>query len=395
MMKARPLCPGVDWVGSIDFERRLFDSLMPLPKGTSYNAYLVRGSAQTALIDSVDPAHQSILFERLESAKVERLDFIVCQHAEQDHSGAIPALLERYPEALVLCTPRCQQMLADLLDVPRERTRAVGDGETLSLGGATLEFVHFPWVHWPETMLTYLPEQKLLFSGDLFGAHLATAELFVRDAALAVLEAKRYFAELMMPFRSIIAKNFGKVEARPSAFIAPSHGPVWDSPQVILEPYREWTSGAPHNLLGILHVSMHDSTKKMVDYLLEAALQVGVRVEPVDLAEAELGRITSLFVDAGTLVFGTPTVLGGPHPKVAYAAFLAGALKPRAKCLSVIGTYGWGGKAAEQLLAMVEASRFEVLPPVLGRGLPRAPEFAELERLARAIATRHTELGLR
>jgi flavorubredoxin len=213
-------------VGAVDWDRRLFDSLIPLPDGTSYNSYLVQGSEKTTLIETVDPTMQSVLFENLAQLGIERLDYIVTNHAEQDHSGTLPIVLGRFPEAKVVCTPKCKPMLVDLALATEERIITVEDGETLSLGDKTLEFIHAPWVHWPETMLTYLPEAKILFSCDLFGSHLATTDVYVRDEWHVYEAAKRYYAEIMMPFRTSIQKHLARLKNYAIDIIAPSHGPA-------------------------------------------------------------------------------------------------------------------------------------------------------------------------
>ena len=173
-MKPRRICDGVQWIGAVDWNRRLFDSLIPLPDGTSYNAYLVRGSDKTALLDTVDPAMKDVLMRRL--ANIDRIDYLVAHHAEQDHSGTMPAVLDKYPQAMVVCTPKAAPMLVDHLGIAPARIKTVEDGEILSLGSKTLRFVHTPWVHWPETMVTHLPEDRILFSCDFFGSHIATSD---------------------------------------------------------------------------------------------------------------------------------------------------------------------------------------------------------------------------
>jgi len=159
-MKRMQIKPGIDAVGAIDWDRRLFDSLIPLPDGTSYNSYLVRGSEKTALIDTVDPPMDMVLTENLDDLKVDRIDYVICNHAEQDHAGSIPLILDLYPEAKVICTPKCKGMLIDLLHLDEGVFMTVNDGDTLSLGNKTFEFIHAPWVHWPETMVCYLREEK-------------------------------------------------------------------------------------------------------------------------------------------------------------------------------------------------------------------------------------------
>ncbi len=391
-MNARPVAESVQWVGAVDWDRRLFDELIPLPDGTSYNAYLVRGSSKTALIDSVDPAFTEVLLARLAGSGAGKIDYVVSQHAEQDHSGSIPRILSEHPGAKVLATEKCKAMLADLLDVPGDRVQAVKDGERVDLGGVTLEFLHFPWVHWPETMLTWVPERRVLFTCDLFGSHLATSATFAGDDPAVLHGAKRYYAEILMPFRGVIEKNLGRVVGLDARVIAPSHGPAYEKPGAILDAYRDWVSGPPRNLVVVPYVSMHDSTRRMVERFVDACARRSVRVEQLSLADPDIGKLAVLLVDAATIVLGTPTVLGGPHPKVAYAAQLANLLRPKARYVSVIGSFGWGGKVVEQLAAMVANLKVEILPPALCKGLPKQADFEALEGLAEAVAERHAAL---
>jgi len=392
-MRGIPVVDGILWLGTMDWDRRLFDELIPLPEGTSYNAYLVKGSEKTALVDAADPAVMRQLFERLENEGIDHLDYIVSNHTEQDHSGAIPALLERYPRAQVLATERAKGMLVDHLGLDPSRITPVKDGEKVSLGGLTLEFIHFPWVHWPETMLTYVPERKTLMPCDLFGSHLATGELFVTDPAPVLAAAKRYYAEIMMPFAPIIAKNLEKVTRLPLEVIAPSHGPIHRDPRPILDAYQDWISGPPKNLLVVPYISMHGSTRIMVEHFVAACSERGIRAEQVNLVDADLGHLGMLLVDAASVVLGTPTVLGEAHPNVSHVAMVANLLKPKARTLSVIGSYGWGGKAVERLSALIPNLKVEVLPPVLCKGLPKKADLEALDRLADAFAERHKGLA--
>lgn len=208
-MFARKMNDRVFCLGSVDWDRRLFDTLIPLPDGTSYNAYLIKGSEKTVLLDTVDPPLADELMAQLED--VPRIDFVVSLHAEQDHSGTIPKILEKYPAAKLITTPKAKEMLIDLLKISDEKFLPVKDGEILSLGDRTLKFIYTPWVHWPETMVAWLEQDKILFSCDFFGSHIATTDLFVTDQGRVYEAAKRYFAEIMMPFRSIIKKNLEKL----------------------------------------------------------------------------------------------------------------------------------------------------------------------------------------
>lgn len=391
-MKKREIKERIHWLGAVDWDRRLFDSLIPLPDGTTYNAYLIEGSEKTALLDTVDPDKADALMAQLDGVK--RIDFIVSHHAEQDHSGSIPLVLERFPEAKVVATPKGKSMLIDLLNIREDAFITVEDGEVLSLGDKTLKFIHTPWVHWPETMVAYLQEDRILFSCDFFGSHIATTDLFVAEQGRVHEAAKRYFAEIMMPFRTVIEKNINKLKEYDIQMIAPSHGQIYDHPDWILEAYQQWTTGAPQNLVALPFVSMHGSTRRMVDHLTSALVDRGIRVELFSLPVTDIGKLAMSLVDAGTIVVGTPTVLLGPHPLAAYAAFLANALKPKAKFLSIVGSYGWGGKTVETLAGMIPNLKVEVLSPVLCKGLPKEADFQALSALAAAIADRHRELNI-
>ena len=387
------LVEGVHWVGAIDWDRRLFDSLIPLPDGTSYNSYLVKGSEKTALIDTVDPTMTDVLMRHLNELGIKQIDYVIANHAEQDHSGTIPLILGRHPEAKLVCTPRCKDMLIDLLMVPAEKFITVNDKDTIYLGNRALEFIHAPWVHWPETMLTYLREDKILFPCDLFGSHLATNEPYVTDEGQGYETAKRYFAEIMMPFRPNIQKHLERLKGYKIDIIAPSHGPMHNKPELILKAYHSWVFDEPKNIVVLPYISMHGSTQKMVEYFVEALTQRGVGVKQFDLTVTDIGKLAMALVDAATVVVGTPTVLAGPHPNVISAVFLANALRPKLRFASIIGSYGWGGKTVEQLQAMLPNLKVEILEPVLCKGYPREADFKALDKLATTIAQKHNELN--
>jgi flavorubredoxin len=390
-MNARQIKKNVHWVGAIDWDRRLFDALIPLPDGTSYNSYLVHGSQKVALIDTVDPSMTHVLMAHLENVPV--IDYVIANHAEQDHAGSIPQVLAKYPDAKVAATPKGRDLLAALLLIPEDRFITVSDGETLSLGDKTLEFIHAPWVHWPETMLTYLGEDKILFPCDLFGSHLATTDLYIADEGQVYEAAKRYFAEIMMPFRTSIEKHLEKLNGYKLDIIAPSHGPLYNKPSFIMEAYRSWVSDPPKNIVVLPYISMHGSTQKIVEHFVDALVDKGVTVKQFNLAVTDIGKLAMALVDAATMVIGTPTVLIGPHPNIAHAAFLANALRPRLRFISIIGSYGWGSKAVEQLTGMIPNLKAEVLTPVLGKGFPTEEVFKALDNLASTISKKHKEHG--
>jgi flavorubredoxin len=391
-MRPRHIKDNIYAVGALDWDRRLFDALIPLPDGTTYNSYLIKGSEKTALLDAVEPKKAAVLFDYLRD--VEKIDYLISHHVEQDHSGTIPEVLARYPAAQVLCSAKAKSMLVDHLALPEGKITVVGDGETLSLGDVTLEFVSTPWVHWPETMSTFAREARILFSCDFFGSHLAQSELFVQDEGLVYEPAKRYFAEIMMPFRANIKRNMERIKDLPIEMIAPSHGPIYPRPEFIFDAYRDWISDTPKNVALIVYATMHGSTEILVQRLFDALSERGVSVCLFNLAEADMGKLAASLVDAATVVFGTPAFLVGAHPKVAYGAFLANALRPKAKFAAVIGSYGWAAKTSEQILGMMPNVKVEVLPGVFPRGLPREPDLRAVEELAETIARKHKELGL-
>ena len=390
----RPLKPDIYAVGAIDWDARLFDRLIPLPDGTSYNSYLVRGSQKIALMDTVDPAQTQVLLDNLVGAGVDKIDYVIAHHAEQDHSGSLPDVLLIYPDAKVVTNPKCKQMLTDLLDIEDDRFITIEDGQELSLGNKTLRFIYTPWVHWPETMSTYVPEDKLLFSCDFFGAHLATSSLFVDDEATVYESAKRYYAEIMMPFRKQINANIAKLNDLDIGMIAPSHGPVHHKPEFIMDAYKDWASDAVKNEVVVAYVSMHGSTGKMVSHLVEGLIKRGITVRQFELATVDIGKLAMALVDAATIVIGSPTVLVGPHPCAAYAAFLANLLKPKTRFASIIGSYGWGSKMVEQLTGLMPNLKAEILEPVLAKGDPKEVDWPAIDRLADEILAKHKEAGI-
>jgi len=381
-------------VGVIDWDRRLFDELIPLPEGTTYNAYLIKGSQKTALIDTVDSSKENELIDNLKSMNIDKIEYVISNHAEQDHSGAIPKILEIYTGAKVVTNNKCRTMLIDMFHIPEEKFIAVNDGETVSLGDKTLQFVFAPWVHWPETMLTYLKEDKILFPCDFFGSHLATSELYVQDKCKVYESAKRYYAEIMMPFRNNIKRNLEKIKELEIDIIAPSHGPIYPEPQFIIDAYMDWVSDNVKNEVIIPYVSMHGSTQKMVEHLVSAIIDRGITVKPFNLTQTDIGELAMAMVDAATAVIGSPTVLTGAHPSVVYAAYLANALRPKLKFASLIGSYGWGGRMTEIITGMLKNLKVDIIAPVIIKGYPKKDDLQALDNLADAILEKHKKAGI-
>ncbi len=394
-MRVKKINNNVWSVGAIDWDRRMFDEIVPLPDGTSYNSYLILGSEKTALIDTVDPHLEEDLLGNLKDMKIDKIDYIISNHAEQDHSGAIPSVLKLFPEAMVVTNERCKNMLIDLLPIDEEKFIIVKNRETLSLGDKTLEFILAPWVHWPETMFTYLKEDDILFTCDFLGSHLASSELYADFDDFKIYEdAKLYYVEIMMPYRQFFKKSLDLVEEMKPSIIAPSHGPVYDKPEFIIKLHKNWVSDKVENQVLLFWVSMHGSTKEMVDYLEKALIKRKIGVKKFNLVTADASRLTMSLVDAATIVLATPAVLGGAHPAAVYAAYLTGILKPKIKFASIIGSFSWGSKLVDQLKGLMPRTGIDFIEPVLAKGAAKDDVWKDLDRLANEILEKHKNEGL-
>lgn len=384
-MAVRRIKDDIYWVGSIDWDRRLFDELIPLPDGTTYNAYLIKADKKNILIDTVDPTKAGELLKNLNEAGIENLDFIISNHAEQDHSGTIPQLLNRYLQAKVVTNRRCADMLKSLLHIDEDRFLIISDNERLEVGGKVFFFKMTPWTHWPETMITYLENDKILFPCDLFGSHYATSDLYASNEREVYLAAKRYYAEIMMPFREQIRGYISQILKLDIKLIAPSHGPVYNRVEFILNAYNDWVSDMVKREVIVPFVSMHDSTRVMIDYFVDRLLEKDITVKPFNLTKTDIGELAMDLVDAAGMVVGSPVVLGGPHPLALYAIYLTNLLRPKMRFFSVIGSYGWGGKMIDVIKTMTSNLKVHFIEPVLIKGLPRADDFKDIDRLVDEI----------
>ncbi|MFH1361205.1 MAG: FprA family A-type flavoprotein [bacterium] len=391
-MSSRKIKDNIYAVGAIDWERELFDALIPLPDGTTYNAYLIKGSEKVALLDTVDPPFECELLENLKELKVERIDYVISHHCEQDHSGTIPKILELYPMAKVVTNQKNKDMLKDHLLIADDKFIVIADRETLSLGDKTLEFILAPWVHWPETMFSYLKEDNILFTCDFLGSHLATSDLYAIEGTKNYAAAKRYYAEIMMPFRPQVKKHLEVVKQLNPAIVATSHGPIYNKPKYIIDAYTDWSGDQVKNEVIVPYVSMHGSTKIMVDYFVEKLMAKGIKVKPYNLPSTDLGDLAMELVDAATVVLGTSTVLAGPHPEAVYAAFLLNALRPKTKFVSLIGSFGWGGRTVDIIKGLLTNLKVELLEPVIIKGLPKEDDYRQLDRLVEDIVAKHQGL---
>ncbi|MFY1113248.1 MAG: FprA family A-type flavoprotein [Methanosarcinaceae archaeon] len=385
------IADNVFWVGAKDWNRRLFDALVPLPEGTSYNSYLVKGTEKTVLIDTVNPGFEKEFVEKINKVtELEKLDYLIMNHAEPDHSNAIRFIMERAPKAVLVTTKKGIGMVRNYHEIPDERVKIVGDGDLLDLGGKTLRFIEAPWLHWPETMFTYLEEDKILFSCDFFGAHTAQG-VYDEDIEDLIPMAKRYFGEIMMPFRKQGAKALEKIKDLEIRVIAPSHGPMYKNPERILGPYRKWTSGESEKKALVVYASMWGSTEKLVREMAETLLSKGIDVRLYNLAVSDIGDLARELVDSRAVVLGSPTVLGGMHPLAMQGAYLVKAFKPPIKYGVLLGSYGWGGGALKQAAEMLAPTKIEVVGTLQVKGAPKEEDLKEVQRIALELAEKMEE----
>jgi len=382
---------GVYWVGVRDWSRKLFDALIPLPKGTTYNAYLAVGESSKALIDTVKPGFEKYLEEKIRQIiDPSDLDYVVMNHAEPDHAGSIPHVMSLSSKATLVATKRGARMAQTFYKVPEERIKMVSDQETLGLGGKTLRFIEAPMLHWPETMFTYLQENRVLFPCDFFGSHVAKG-LYDEEVEDLIVHAQRYFGQIMMPFRGMAEKALGKIGNLDIALIAPSHGPVHSNTQRILEAYHRWAGGETKRKATIVFVTMWNSTEKMILPIAETLASEGIEIAMYDLASADIGEVAMDLVDSRAIVLGAPTVLGGVHPLAQYATNLVKILRPPIEFGVVLSSYGWGGGAVRQIQEILGPSKIDVIGAMEVNGPPSENDIKQIVEIGKTLATRIKE----
>jgi flavorubredoxin len=348
------IAEGVFSVGVRDRDRRMFDAFVPLPAGTSYNSYLVLGKKKHALVDTVDRGFEGELLGKMEQlSDMPGLDYVIMNHAEPDHAGAIPAVMEAAPKALLVASHRGAHMAKTFFHVPDGRILLVKEGDMLDLGGLTLSFIEAPMLHWPETMFTYLREEGVIFSCDFFGAHTSSG-ICDEDVDDIQHMAKRYFGQVMMPFRSQGKKAIERLAGMNLRVIAPGHGPVYKNPKKVLDAYRLWTSGITEEKALVAYVSMWSSTAAIAGALAEELTAEGIDVKVHNLALSDPGELAADLVDSRALAIGSPTFHGGLHPLAIQFMNTVRSLGPPARCGAFFGSYGWAGgamKAASEFFA--------------------------------------------
>jgi flavorubredoxin len=381
----------VYWVGIRDYNRRLFDALIPLPRGTTYNSYLVIGSAKKAVIDTVNPGFEKEWQEKISKVvNPADIDYLIMNHAEPDHSGSIPHMMSINSKAILVATSQGAKMARVFYKVPENRIKTVVNGDSLDLGGKTLKFIEAPMLHWPETMFTYLPENKTLFPCDFFGAHVAQG-LFDDEIEDLLEFAQKYFGEIMMPFRFNAQKGMEKIKDLEINMIAPSHGPIYRNPERILSAYRKWVNGETRQKAVIVYATMWNSTDKMVKVIEDTLTSEGIEVAKHNLSVGDIGELARDLVDSRAIILGAPTVLGGAHPLAMYATYLARVLRPPAKFAVVLTSYGWSGGAAKHIQETLGPTKMEIVGGLEINGPPTEADVNKIVEFGKILAKKIRE----
>ncbi len=379
------LMKNIDWVGFVDWPVRDFHGYQT-KRGSSYNAYLVRGTEKVALIDTVKGPFAEYLKQNIAAlCPLEKVDYLVCNHAEPDHSGSFPAMVKACPNAVVVCNAKCKDALSHHYDTSDWKWQIVKEGETISLGDRTLQFFDTVMCHWPESMVTYVPEEELLFSMDIFGQHYATYCRFDDEADLneVMQEAKTYYANIVLLYAKPVAAAAKKLLGLKLKMVAPSHGVIWRSHfDKILNAYLDWHVSKPTRKVIIFYSTMWQSTRIMAEAVAQGANESDVSVKLFDLkAMGDTELITEL-MDCAAFAAGTPTLNQSLMPRMAAALTYIRGLKPADKKAFSFGSYGWASKGAEEATEYLKAFGCEILTaPITCR---YAPDEATLEKCREA-----------
>ncbi|MEI8183540.1 MAG: FprA family A-type flavoprotein [Desulfomonile sp.] len=370
MYEATEIKKGVYWVGAIDWNIREFHGYTT-DRGTTYNAYLVKGE-KTALIDTVKAGFFPEMISRIKSIQdPEKIDYLVVNHLEMDHSGAIPPFKELVPNAQIVATDYGSKGLLRHFqhDWPVQKVRT---GHEISLGGKTLKFLEAYMLHWPDSMFTYITEDCILLSNDGFGQHYASFHRFDDDDGhfeAIIEEAAKYFANILMPLAPLIPPLLKKVEKMriPIEIIAPSHGIIWRShTNHIINSYVEWSTGVTQDRVLIIYDTMWGSTETMAKAISEGLGKAGVEHKLLRLRTTHYSDVVREILTSKIIVIGSPTINEGIFPSVAQLLSYLKGLHPLKKKGVAFGSYGWGGEAIEAINSEMRVSGIEVIEPGLG-----------------------------
>lgn len=403
--QAVALSERVHWVGALDPNLRTFDIILKTANGTSYNAYTVRGSAGIAVIDTVKESFAHEFFARLESiADYSDIRVIVLNHLEPDHSGALPELMRRAPNARLYISQKAQSMLKALLKQDQLTFTPVLTGDSVSLGDRTLSFFHTPYLHWPDTQCTYLTEERTLFSGDVFGCHFCDNRLFNDEVGDFRFSFEYYYAHIMRPFKANVNNALDLIEPLlPIKQILPAHGPLLrDQPQRYVQRYRELSRSAlqseisaDEKTLLIFYISSYGNTRRMAEAIYQGAMSVeNVRVSLYDLEGGEVAPFVDLIEGADGLLFGTPTINGDAVKPVWDLLSSLAVINLKGKLGGVFGSYGWTGEGVKMVEDRLRGLKLRV--PIPGMRVKLIPTDEEI-RLCREFGQALAEelMGLR
>ena len=379
---------GIYWVGAIDWTIRDFHGYST-HKGSTYNAYLVVGE-KVALVDTVKaPFFEEMMGRIREIMPPERIDYLIVNHVEMDHSGSLPLFKESFPKVEVLCSPRGEGELRLHYggDIP---VKIVKTGDTVELGGKTLTFVEIPMVHWPDSMVTYVKEDKTLLPNDAFGQHIASTERFDDELGWDVIrpEAAKYYANIVMPYGPQVLKALEALGGIEIEVIGPSHGVIWRKyiPEIVAT-YEQWAKGEVKDKALVVYDTMWGSTEKMAKAICRGLVEEGVPTLVYRLSGSDKSDIVQELLESGGLVLGSPTLNNGVFPTVAeFSTYIKG-LRPQGRIAAVFGSYGWGkGATTKALAADLQAAGMEVMEELQVQFVPDGDALKKCEELGRRVA---------
>ncbi len=357
------LAEGIKWVGVVDWNLRDFHGYVTR-RGTTYNAYLI-SDEKTVLVDTVKQTFSDELLRNIfEIVDPVKIDYIIVNHVEMDHSSSLPVIAKYAKNATIIASQRGKDAIIEHYGA-YFRIETVKTGDELKLGKRTLRFVEAPMLHWPDSMFTYVVEDKILMPNDAFGQHFASSERFDDevDAHVLMEEATIYYANILMPFAPLITRKLEEVTKMgiPIDMIAPSHGIIWRSnPSKIIQAYSDWSAGVSKNKVVIVYDTMWGSTEKMARAIAEGAASQAVDVKLLKLRAADLTEAMTEILDAKAVIVGSPTLNNGMFPTLGSFLTYATGLKPKGKLWGFFGSYGWGGGAVRGMTEMAQKAGFQV-----------------------------------
>lgn len=387
------IADNVYYVGVSNPTLRVFDIIMCTEYGTTYNSYLVKGADKTALIDGAHKGFEANFQENVEAiTDFANIDYMVVNHTEPDHSGAIRLVIEKNPDIVVYGTAACLKNLDNIVRLPFNRV-AVKDGDTLELGGKTLTFCVSPNIHWPDTMMTYLAEDKILFSCDFLGAHFAEPTMYVHKAYKKELyekEFKVYYDAIMGPFAKFVIRALDRIKDLDIALVCPSHGPMimGGDIQVAMDTYRKWATPEEKTdkTVAIYYVSAYGYTRQMCQYLAEKLEAKGLVVSAFDVIKTDSADIAAHLED-DCLVFGSPTLNRAALKPVLDVISSIDAVGAAGRPYATLGCFGWSGEACAQLNDRCNSIKMkQVGESVRSQFTPTDEVWAALDTLADQIA---------